>query len=79
MEEFRSRLRQRKESYLLDVPSETLVRDLDRRVEQPQRQRGCEKKAPWENVEAWAARQPAESWQRFEVRAGEKGRSWWRR
>lgn len=73
VEEFRAALRQRGESYLLDVAGETLVRDLDRAVVQPARRRGCEKKAPWENVEAWAARQPAESWQRLEVRAGEKG------
>ena len=73
VEEFRATLRERGESYLLDVGGETLVRDLDRAVEQPKRRRGCEKKAPWENVAAWAARQPAESWERFEVRAGEKG------
>ena len=73
VEAFRSRLRGRGESYLLDVPSETRIRDLEQEVEQPERRRGCEKKAPWENVTAWAARQPASRWERFEVRAGEKG------
>ena len=73
VEAFRSGLRERGESYILDVPSETRIRDLEREVEQPPRRRGCEKKAPWENVTAWAARQPASRWERFEVRAGEKG------
>jgi SRSO17 transposase len=73
VEEFRAELRERGERYLLDVSGEAVVRDLDRAVEQPGRRRGCEKKAPWEGVEAWAARQPAERWTRFEVRAGEKG------
>ena len=73
VEEFRATLRQRNERYLLDVPTNTLIRDLDAEVEQPMRRRGSVKQSPWEQVESWAARQPADRWQRFEVRAGEKG------
>ena len=31
------------------------------------------KKVPFVGVDEWAAKQPASRWQRFEVRAGEKG------
>jgi SRSO17 transposase len=73
VEEFRSRLRGRKERYIVDVPPETLIRDLEQEVTQPKRWCGARKKAPWEGVAAWAKRQPAHRWQRIEVRAGEKG------
>jgi SRSO17 transposase len=73
VEEFRARLRDRGERYLLDVLPDTLIRDLDQEVEQPKRRHGDLKKAPWESVEAWAERQPQARWRRFEVRPGEKG------
>jgi DDE superfamily endonuclease len=73
VEEFRTRLRDRGERTMLDVPGELLIRDLEQEVEQPKRWCGSPKKAPWENVEKWAQRQPAERWERFEIRAGEKG------
>jgi SRSO17 transposase len=73
VEAFRAALRQRGKRYLVDVPPVTLVRDLEAKVRQPRRRRGSVRKAPWENVAAWAARQPAGRWRRFEVRAGEKG------
>jgi SRSO17 transposase len=70
---FRQGLRQRGERYVVDVPSTWLVRDL--RAEPPRRQhaKGPAPKAPFQNIEAWLTEQPAAAWQRFEVRAGEKG------
>jgi SRSO17 transposase len=73
--EFREALRKAGEHYVLDVPCNTLVRDLD----EPVRRRadkgkgGRPRKAPFRRVDAWAARQPADRWQTFEIRAGEKG------
>ena len=64
---FRQTLR-RRERYLLDVPSNTLVRDLAER-------RPDGRKPPFERVDGWAARQPARRWRKVVVRDGEKGRS----
>jgi SRSO17 transposase len=72
--DFRAKLRQDGERYLLDVPCNTLVRDLE--VPAPLRkpgQGGTAAKTPFVHAEVWAAAQPAMRWQRFEVRAGEKG------
>ena len=71
--EFRAGLRLRGERYVVDVREDTSVRDMDEPVQQPARRRGSRKLAPWRSVEEWAALQPAERWQRVEVRAGEKG------
>jgi SRSO17 transposase len=69
--EFRQTLRETGESYVLDVPCNTLVRDLDERV---RRRRGKRpRKPPWRRVDAWLARQPDNHWQEIEIRAGEKG------
>ena len=70
---FRAELRGMNERYLLDVPENVLVRDLDEEVEQPARRHGSPKKAPWRSVKQWAQSQPAGRWQRFTVRDGEKG------
>lgn len=71
--EFRAELRRVGERYLLDVPENILVRDLEEVVEQPARRHGSPKKAPWRSVKAWAEAQPAWRWRRLLVRAGEKG------
>jgi SRSO17 transposase len=65
--DFRLRLRRRGERYLLDVPSNTSVRDLEERGE------GGRKPA-FERADAWVARQPSSRWRRLVVRDGEKGR-----
>ena len=69
--EFREALRQKGEHYVLDVPCNTLVRDLDERV----RRRGSKRprKPPFRRVDAWLKRQPDNRWQEVEIRAGEKG------
>jgi SRSO17 transposase len=65
--DFRGQLRRRGERYLLDVPSNTAVRDLAERGPGG-------RKPPFERADAWAARQPASRWRRLAVRDGEKGR-----
>ena len=69
--EFREELREDGEHYVLDVPCNTLVRDLDERVRR--RGRTGRRKPPFRRVDTWAARQPESRWQEIEVRAGEKG------
>lgn len=69
---FRARLRQRGEQYLLAVPSNTSVRDLEAEV--PERSgRGARRKTPWRAVSAWREAAPPSAWTRVEVRDGEKG------
>jgi SRSO17 transposase len=62
---FRATLRLRKKTYVLDVPSNTLVREIlvDADGHKP----------AFERVDAWAARQPAKRWKTIKIRAGEKG------
>jgi SRSO17 transposase len=72
--DFRAKMRERAERYVFDVPSNTLVRDLE--VPLPPRtpgRGGAAPKTPFVQAEVWAKQQTATRWQRFEVRAGEKG------
>lgn len=69
---FRAILRERGERYLLAVPSNTLVRDLE--VEPPSHSgRGRPPARPYVPVTDWRAALPASAWKRFTVRDGEKG------
>ena len=72
--EFRAALRQRTERYVLDVPCNTTVRDLERR-RPPRKKAGVGHKCevPFMRADAWAARQPKSRWERITVRDGEKG------
>jgi SRSO17 transposase len=63
--EFRAQLRRRHERYVLDVPANTLVREV---APGPGGQRPA-----FERAEVWAARQPASQWKTLTLRAGEKG------
>jgi SRSO17 transposase len=72
--EFRAELRRRGERYVLDVPCNTTVRDLERR--RPRRRhagRGRKREVPFQRVDAWAKSQPESRWMRLAVRGGEKG------
>ena len=62
---FRAQLRFGGEHYVLDVPANTLVREVAYRSDGS--------KPAFERVEAWAARQPRKRWKTIQVRAGEKG------
>jgi SRSO17 transposase len=69
---FRQALRQRQERYLLAVPCNTLVRDLEAPAP-PYTGRGIRPRAPFGRVDRWAAALPTEAWTSIEVRDGEKG------
>jgi SRSO17 transposase len=72
--EFRESLRKDGERYVLDVPCNTTIRDLEQR--RPRRRRagvGRKREVPFRRVDTWAARQPETRWTRFTVRDGEKG------
>ena len=62
---FRAELRRRHERYVLDVPANTLVRELA-----PRPGGG---RPSFERAEAWAARQPTGRWKTITLRAGEQG------
>jgi SRSO17 transposase len=69
---FRRDLQQRGEQYLLAVPSNTLVRDLE--VEPPTGSgKGRPPVRPWTRVDKWVAAQPPSAWTTLEVRDGAKG------
>jgi SRSO17 transposase len=65
--EFRTRLRLRRLRYVLDVPCNTLVRDL---AEEPALGR---RRPPWRRVEEWAQRQPRQRWRKVRLGNGAKG------
>jgi len=69
---FRRDLHQRGERYLLAVPRDTLVRDLDA---QPPAYpgRGRLPKTPFQRVDRWRDSLPADAWTRINVRDGDKG------
>ena len=70
--ELRAALRLRKLRYVLDVPCNTLVRDVSERL--PAARPGGKRRLPaFERVDAWVARQPAGRWRKVKVRDGEKG------
>jgi SRSO17 transposase len=72
--EFRAGLRQRAERYVLDVPCNTTVRDLEQR--RPPRKKaggGRRREVPFVRADAWAARKPESRWERITVRDGERG------
>jgi SRSO17 transposase len=72
--DFRKQLRAWNERYVLDVPCNTLVRDLQAR--RPPRKKGCQgrrRAVPFVRAEVWAKRQPAARWRKMKVKDGEKG------
>ena len=62
--QFRAGLRLRHERYVLDVPSNTLLRELGGPMSPRPR---------FERIDVWAARQPASRWRTLTIRAGAKG------
>lgn len=69
---FRRELQGRGERYLLAVPSNTLVRDLD--VPPPVYSgRGRYPMSPFARLDRWCAALPEDAWTQIDVRDGEKG------
>jgi SRSO17 transposase len=69
---FRRRLDALGERYLLAVPSNTSMRDVE--VEPPAASgRGRPPKRPWQSVEAWSQALDEAAWHRLDVRDGSKG------
>jgi SRSO17 transposase len=72
--QFRSWLRRHGERYVLDVPCNTSVRDLEcRRPPRRRAGRGRRRQVRFCRADAWAARQPDSRWTRFTVEDGERG------
>jgi len=69
---FRLWLREHDERYLLAVPSNTSMRDLEAPLPEWSGQ-GAKPKAPWMSVSAWLEKIPDAAWMRIDVRDGEKG------
>src|SRR5262249_4375289 len=69
---FRQALRERGERYVLGVPCNTIIRDLEAPLPAYQ---GCGRrpKAPWHLVSAWRYALAPDRWTRLTVRDGEKG------
>ncbi len=71
---FRAWLRGEHERSVLDVPSDTVARDRERR--RPRRRhagRGARRQVPYLRVDVWAAAQPPSRRSRLTVRDGERG------
>jgi SRSO17 transposase len=69
---FRQELRERGERYVLGVPCNTTIRDLEALPpEYPGR--GRRPKAPWQSVTAWRQSLTPSAWRQLIVRDGEKG------
>jgi len=69
---FRRRLDRLGERYLLAVPSNTLIRDLEA-DEPPYSGRGRYPKRPWQRVDKWIASLDKRAWTTIDVRDGSKG------
>jgi SRSO17 transposase len=69
---FRRRLAGLGEQYLLAVPSNTLIRDLETAPPVPSG-RGRQPQRPWQSVAQWSQALSDDAWQRIDVRDGAKG------
>jgi SRSO17 transposase len=69
---FRRALRERHEQYLLAVPSNTTIRDLESAPAE-YRGRGPKPKAPFQQVAKWRESLAEDAWTKIDVRDGEKG------
>src|SRR3954454_9959209 len=68
--QFRAWLRAHAERYVLDVPSDTVVRDLECAPPPSRRPgHGRPRAVPFRRVDAWEAAQPAGRWTRLTIRA----------
>jgi SRSO17 transposase len=70
--QFRRALRTREERYLLGVPCNTSIRDLDA-IPPAYSGRGAPPKQPFQSVTRWRESLPPSAWTRVHVRDGDKG------
>jgi SRSO17 transposase len=63
---FRAALRQRRRRYVVDIPSNTLIREVGANS-------AAGRRPPFVPVATWAAQQPSSRWQKISGLAGEKG------
>ena len=70
--QFRGKLRERGERYVLGVPCTTTLRDLEAPLPE-YAGRGRRPKAPWQSMTAGRQSLPADAWTHLTVRDGEKG------
>ena len=70
---FRKRLREGRGRYCLDVPCDTVVRDLEARPRRRRSRKTRRRAVPFRRVDAWMAGIRPSRWKRFKVRDGEKG------
>jgi SRSO17 transposase len=70
--DFRRKLHDLGERYLLAVPSNLLIRDLEA-PRPPYSGKGQPPQRPWQRVDQWVAALPASAWTAIDVRDGEKG------
>ena len=70
---FRKGLRERRERYCLDVPCDTVARDLEARPPRRRSRKTRRRAIPFRRVDAWAKAVAPSRWKRFRVRDGEKG------
>jgi SRSO17 transposase len=71
--DFRARLRLRGERYVLDVPCNTTIRDLDASPPPRSGRHGRSRKVPFQRVDSWVAKLPSDGWTKLEIRDGAKG------
>ena len=69
---FRRELRKRSERYVLGVPCNTTIRDLEASLPEYSG-RGRRPRAPWQSVTDWRKSLSPTAWTRLTVRDGEKG------
>ena len=69
---FRQQLRALSENYLLAVPSNTKIRDLEAPLP-PYQGHGAPRKVPFQRVDKWIDTLSDQDWTRIDVRDGEKG------
>jgi len=70
---FRKGLRGRGERYCLDVPCDTLVRDIEVRRPRRRSRKTRRREVPFRRLDAWVKGLAPSRWKRFKVRDGEKG------
>jgi SRSO17 transposase len=72
--EFRAALRDDGQRYMLDVPCNTNVRDLDgRHPPRKKAHKGAKRKVRFVRADTWARKLPAGRWSRLTIRDGAKG------